>query len=83
MTNKKTNDVQPFDLILIGCAVVLYTINILFSFGIINAPQLITSLILSVAIISFSIFLLRQRSKTSGYICLTCGLIILIIAFIF
>lgn len=83
MTNKKTNDVQPFDLILIGFAVVLYTINILFSFGIINAPHLITSLILSVAIISFSIFLLRQRSKASGYICLTCGLIILIIAFIF
>ena len=73
MTNKKTNDVQPFDVILIGCAVVLYTINILFSFGIINALHLKTSLILSVAIISFSILLLRQRSKASGYICLTCG----------
>ncbi|MGX0001226.1 heme/copper-type cytochrome/quinol oxidase subunit 2 [Staphylococcus cohnii] len=82
MGNPQMKDLKPLEIILLIIATILFVFHIFISFNIIHVSVRLSILSLSLSIFILSYIFLKQNSSDTGYICLTCALLLVILSFI-
>ncbi len=82
MGNPQMKDLKPLEIILLIIATILFVFHIFINFNIIHVSVRLSILSLSLSIFILSYIFLKQNSSVTGYICLACALLLVILSFI-
>ncbi|OFQ88727.1 hypothetical protein HMPREF2913_10620 [Staphylococcus sp. HMSC065A08] len=82
MVNPQMKDLKPLEIILLIIATMLFVFHIFISFNIIHVSVLLSILSLTLSIFILSYVFFKQNFKVTGYICLACALLLVIISFV-